>query len=281
MQKNKKISILGMGLLGACLASSVRKYLPEYFISAWSRSQSSRDTTASLNIVDEVCENYLDSARGADFVFICTNVSTIAFYAKEVLPVLNKGAIVSDVGSIKGLICEEVEPAYKDKDVHFIASHPMAGSEKTGAENYIEDLFRDKPCLVMNNQDEAATKLLVEFWQKLGMNVSTVNPKEHDIIVSKISHLPHILASAMCEFVIDDKSAQDAISTGFKDTTRIASGDPYLWQDIISSNKTAIRDSIDAFIDNMKEFKEKLDDNEYLYTFLKNSKDFRDSIIKK
>jgi len=283
MSDYKKISILGMGLLGASLTISVRKYFKNSFISAWSNSASSRDTARKMRIANCVCDKIEDSVKDADIIIICTNPKYVSSIAKEILPYLKSGAIVSDVASVKEEICNDCKKIFAKSKAVFIGSHPMAGSEKSGAKYAIKDLFKDKPCIVIDSKNKKSLKKLESFWTTLGMNVKIIPAKIHDEVVATISHLPHISASALCINALQNKKSHFAISTGFKDTSRIASGDINLWQDILLQNKKAVLKSISNYKKILCELEKSLEsaDAKKVATFLKKGKDFRDSLLKK
>jgi len=282
MSDFKKISILGMGLLGASLAIAVRKYFKDPTISVWSNSKSSRDAARKMRFANSVCDNIKDCVEDSDIIIICTNPKYVSSIAKEILPYLENGAIVSDVASVKEEICKDCKKIFAKSKATFIGSHPMAGSEKSGAKYAIKDLFKGKPCIVIDSKNCSALKKLELFWTTLGMNVKIIPAKIHDEIVATISHLPHISASALCISALQNRKSHFAISTGFKDTSRIASGDIYLWQDILLQNKKAVLKSILDYKKILCSLENSLknSDSKKIESFLKKGKDFRDSLLK-
>ncbi len=159
----------------------------------------------------------------------------------------------------------------------------MAGSEKTGLENAQDDLFEGKSCFVTptDDSDTQATNTVSAFWEALGSNIYTESPERHDAIVAQISHVPHILAAALASYLSrEETDAQNLCGNGLKDTTRIASGSPELWQEIISQNGTEILKSLDQFQKEIDAFKETIvnEDTAKTIEFLARGKEFRDSI---
>jgi prephenate dehydrogenase len=162
---------------------------------------------------------------------------------------LDSGALVTDVGSTKSRICREANGIVPD-GVTFIGSHPMAGSEKSGMEHATSDLFKGRACMVtpLEGAPAAAVDNVVLFWRSLGMEVSSMSPEKHDEIVAHISHLPHLLASALCVQLAGCPDTWQAFSgPGLRDTTRVAAGSPEIWRSIFEENKEELLRSIDGF----------------------------------
>src|SRR5262249_29907036 len=153
-----------------------------------------------------------------------------------------RGAIVTDVGSVKAGVVRELEPLITKAGAHFIGSHPMAGGEKAGVLAAREDLFQNAVCVVTPTRktNKAALKKVTQFWQTVGGRVLTLPPEQHDLLVSRSSHLPHIAAAALARQILNPtqpKQQSLLCATGFRDTTRIASGSPEMWRDIALANR--------------------------------------------
>lgn len=277
MNSAKNIAILGMGLLGGSLALSAKKNIKGAKISVWSRSKSSREKAKRL--ADIVCETPAECVKNADIVVICTNPSTIAKYAAEILPHLKENAVVSDVASIKGAICKAVDKIYKGKKAYYVGSHPMAGSDKSGSQWASADLFDNRPCMVIPSKNRQATLFVEDFWKSLKMRVKFMTAQAHDLCVARISHLPHITAAILCKNA-KGKNERFALSTGFKDTTRIAGGNPVLWTDIISENKSSILKALRCQIKEFENFEKLLKSGnaKAIKKFLASSQKFRESL---
>jgi prephenate dehydrogenase len=187
-------------------------------------------------------------------VVVATRVSTIPSLCLECAKVAREGAIITDVGSVKGRIDAEVTPGMPPGR-HFIGSHPLAGSEKRGVANADGDLLAGATCIITPSEhgDKGAVRDLSAFWQAIGMKVFCMSPQEHDLIMAGVSHLPHLVAAALTCAVPD--AALPFAASGLRDTTRVAAGDAGLWRDIIEANQDRILSSLADFegeIENLK-----------------------------
>lgn len=243
------VAILGPGLLGASAGAAIFQNQIAERIVAWARKPETRLLCEQAEWCDEVFESAAEAASEADFIIICTPVHTILPILDSISKSLQPDTIVTDVGSTKSLIvrlARGVPPAH----AHFVGSHPMAGSEKSGFSAAHSDLFENRACFVTPLTDTPAAPVdtVVRFWNALGMLVDTVSPEEHDEIVANISHLPHVLASALCSY-LDTRphTWRDFAGGGLRDTTRVAAGDPGLWKDIVEQNADEIVRALRGF----------------------------------
>ncbi|WP_269524282.1 prephenate dehydrogenase [Coraliomargarita parva] len=246
----EQITILGPGLLGASLAMAVKERDLARRIVSWSRRPETRAKCLNQNWCDQVADSPEAAVKGSDCIILCTPVKTIAPLVGQIAPVLEKGALVTDVGSTKSLICRESRSLLANTGARFIGSHPMAGSEQAGMEFARGDLFEQAACLVTPLDDASETEIakLLQFWEALGMIVSTVSPEKHDEIVAHVSHLPHFLMSSLCSYLASrEPNWQNYSGGGLRDSTRIASGDPGLWQQIFTQNREEVVRALDGF----------------------------------
>lgn len=245
----KQITILGPGLLGASLLQAAKERGLCKSTAAWSRRAETRAKCEGQPWCDAVFSDAGKAVADADLVVACTPVDTIVPLLKEIAAKLKRGALVTDVGSTKSLICRHGRAALPKK-IGFVGSHPMAGSEKTGLEYATPELFEGRACFVTPLVGTPAKEVdkLTKFWKALGMEVATTTPEVHDEIVAHLSHLPHLLASAFCAYLgtCDPKWAHFA-GPGLRDTTRIAAGDPALWRAIAMENREEILRALDGF----------------------------------
>jgi prephenate dehydrogenase len=179
---------------------------------------------------------------------------------REMLPALKRGAIVTDVGSVKASVVRELESLIQKSGAHFVGSHPMAGAEKTGVCAARADLFANTVCIVTPTKEtnRAALKKVEQFWRAVGSRVLELKPEIHDALVSRSSHLPHVVAAMMATHVLNPANSrhQTALcANGFRDTTRIASGSPEMWRDIALANRKNLGRSLDAFIGDLQKFR--------------------------
>jgi prephenate dehydrogenase len=172
---------------------------------------------------------------------------------QQMLPALKQGAIVTDVGSVKGSVVKELETLVAKAGAYFVGSHPMAGAEKTGVVAARADLFECAVCVVTptNRTNKTAVRKVEQLWRSVGARLLTLSPETHDALVSRSSHLPHVVAATLATFVLDPKfpAPQSALcANGFRDTTRIASGSPDMWRDIALANRVEVRRALDGFV---------------------------------
>ncbi|HVU36827.1 MAG TPA: prephenate dehydrogenase/arogenate dehydrogenase family protein [Opitutales bacterium] len=245
----KQITILGPGLLGASLLQAAKERGLCQRTAAWSRRAETRAKCKGQPWCDQVYADAGAAVAKADLVVVCTPVDTIVPLLEKIAPKLKAGALVTDVGSTKSLICRHGRAVLPEK-IGFIGSHPMAGSEKTGLEYATPELFEGRAGFVTPLLDTAPKQLdrLIKFWKALGLEVATTTPEVHDEIVAHLSHLPHLLASAYCAYLStrDPKWAHFA-GPGLRDSTRIAAGDPALWKAIALENREEISRALEGF----------------------------------
>ena len=279
------LSIIGPGLLGASIAMSVHQKKLAKEIHLWARNEDKRETCLKNNWCDHVHESLENAVKNSDFVILCTPVDTIIPIFKILTPHLKPNAIVTDVGSVKESICTNANSITKNATFHFVGSHPMAGSEKSGMEHASAELLKQATCIITPNEctDTLALEKVTQFWLQLEMKPKSMSPKDHDTLIAKISHLPHILASALAASLSDIPDNQFSFAGGgLKDTTRVAGGSPELWQSIISHNSVQILKSIDQFEQTFKALKNSLtkQDLDGLHKILKDGQLVRKTIEK-
>jgi len=282
-----QLSIIAPGLLGASIAKAVdvrrtalaakagalvaaepsASRLPQR-ISIWARREEVRREIVKYPWCDAAPETLAETAANASLVVIAAPVTHIVPLVREIAPHLPAGAIVTDVGSVKGEICREAHAALAEAapHAHFIGSHPMAGSEKTGWEHAQADLFEGRTCFVtpLAATGRNATETVAQFWQALGAKVIRVAPDEHDEIVAHISHLPHALAFTLCAALARKNANWHAYTGGgLRDTTRIAGSDPQLWRTIFEQNRDAVLRALDDFEAELRGFRDALTAKDY------------------
>jgi len=275
----KRVTIIGLGLIGGSLGLAIRERRLAEEIIGVSRRQSTIRKAMSLGVVDRVTLDIKEGVCGSDFVILTAPVLTIIEIAKRIKGVLKKGVIVTDAGSTKYDVVKNIEAIFPN-GASFVGSHPLAGSEKSGLNFVNKDLFKDAYCLLTKtpNTDSKAFKKIKIFWRRIGMRVVSMNAKQHDKIISKISHLPHAVSASLSNTCrgIDLSLA----AGGFKDTTRISSGSPELWKDIFLTNRKNLARDINMLKKELSKLETALirgDEKKILY-FLKKAKGVRDSV---
>lgn len=243
----KHVSILGVGLLGGSIGLALRKTTTDCTISGYGHRASTLASAVKLGAIDRAFENPQQAVADADLVILCTPVGIFESLLQSIAPALKPGAIVTDVGSTKRSIVEaagRLMPA----GVHFVASHPIAGSEKRGVEFARADLFTHALCLITptDQTDPQALETVCNFWKSLGMHIQSLSPTEHDQLLADVSHLPHAVASALVAMQTDH--ALSLAGKGFLDATRIAAGDGPLWRDILLDNRDQVKAGLHRLI---------------------------------
>ena len=281
----KTIGFIGLGLIGGSIAKAIRKYHPDYHILAYNRSKEALASAISTGIIDGVCEEMKDPRFGScDYVFLCApveiNLECLA-YLKEIR---QPGCIITDVGSVKGIIHQKVDELGMTDC--FIGGHPMAGSEKTGFDHSNERILENAYYILTPTPQVAEEKVQTyeKFVESLKALPVILDYQLHDQITGTISHLPHIIASSLVNFVkthdTHDEIMKNLAAGGFKDITRIASSSPIMWQNICLKNKDNIVDILDQYIDSLEDFKEAIEreDDLDLYNRFESSRNYRNSM---
>jgi prephenate dehydrogenase len=206
--------------------------------------------------------------------------------AEQCAPVLKPGALVTDVGSVKAGVVAELEPIFSKVGAHFVGSHPMAGAEKTGPAAARADLFEKAVCVVTPGARTPAkvTRQLEEFWAAVGCRLLRLTPDQHDSLVARSSHLPHVVAAELANYVLSPahpKEQPALCASGFRDTTRIASGSPEMWRDIALANRKHLARALGVFIEDLQEFQRALEagDAKAMDEFFETAKHRRDQWI--
>jgi prephenate dehydrogenase len=280
----QKITIIGVGLLGGSIGLAARRRRLAREVAGFVRRPASLKDCEKTGAVDYATTDLLAAVSSADLVILCTPLSQMWQRVTEMLPALKRGAIVTDVGSVKASVVRELESLVQESGAHFVGSHPMAGAEKTGVLAARADLFVNAVCVVTpaKGSNAAAVRKVEEFWKSLGARTLRMTPEQHDLLVSHSSHLPHIVAAAMANLVLDPARPefQSALcANGFRDATRIASGSPEMWRDIALANRKNLSQSLDAFISGLQKFQRALNksDAKAISKFLETAKARRDN----
>ena len=247
------IAIVGPGLIGSSIMRAARAHGAVREIVASSRSPATRQSVVELGIADKVVATNTEAVEGADLVIVCVPVGVCGAVAEEIAPHLKPGAIVSDVGSVKGAIVRDMGPHLPD-GVHFVPAHPVAGTEHSGPDAGFAELFEGRWCILTppEGTDPEAVNRLAAFWSLLGANVEIMSPDHHDLVLAVTSHLPHLIAYTIVgtadELETVTRSEVLKFSAGgFRDFTRIAASDPTMWRDIFLANKDAVLEMLGRF----------------------------------
>ncbi|MFT4004644.1 MAG: prephenate dehydrogenase [Lacrimispora sp.] len=281
------IAFIGLGLIGGSIAKRLRREEPDTRIMAYMRTRSSLLKAREDGIVDVVLDGIGEELRECDLIFLCTPVEFNARYLSEIKPFLKQGAIVTDVGSTKTDIHEEV--IRLGMETCFVGGHPMAGSEKTGYENSTDHLLENAYYIITPTAASTTeqTDRLVKVARMIGSIPIVLDYQEHDFVTAAISHLPHIVASSMVNLVKDSDNEQGLMKRlaagGFKDITRIASSSPEMWEQICMTNSSNLSTILERYIDSLGQVLAQLKEKNSgpIHRLFETSRDYRNSFSEK
>ena len=279
-----KIGFIGLGLIGGSIAKAIRQYYPDYEIVAFDKNKESLALATQESMIDVAATTIDNNFQNCNYIFLCAPVAYNTAYLKQLTEYLNDDCILTDVGSVKTNIHEEVQNLGIGK--YFIGGHPMAGSEKSGYSNSKAMLIENAYYILTPTPQVAEEKVQTyeKFVESLKALPVILDYQLHDQITGTISHLPHIIASSLVNFVkthdTHDEMMKNLAAGGFKDITRIASSSPIMWQNICLKNKDNIVDILDQYIDSLEDFKEAIEreDDLDLYNRFESSRNYRNSM---
>lgn len=279
-----KIGFIGLGLIGGSIAKAIRQYYPDYEIVAFDKSKESLALATQESTIDVAATTIDNNFHNCNYIFLCAPVASNTAYLKQITEYLNDDCILTDVGSVKTNIHEEVKALGIEK--YFIGGHPMAGSEKSGYSNSKAMLIENAYYILTPTSEVSQEKVdaYEHFIESLKALPIVLDYQLHDYITGTISHLPHIIASSLVNFVkqhdTNDELMKNLAAGGFKDITRIASSSPIMWQNICLKNKQNIVDILDQYIDSLEDFKEAIEreDDLDLYNRFDSSRNYRNSM---
>jgi len=284
----KKICIIGCGLIGSSLARAIKKFnLSEKIVSS-NRSDTVNKKVLELKMVNDSSSDTQKIAKDSDLIIIATPLSSYENVILKIKNSLKSGTILTDVGSVKERVISLVEKAIP-KDVSWIPSHPIAGTEESGPESGFSELFKNRWCILTPSKKakEKDIDKLKSFWKKIGSKVDIMDAKQHDYILSITSHIPHLVAYNIVNTSINiQEEKQSAIikysAGGLRDFTRIAASNPIMWRDIFIQNKKNTSKEIEKFIANLEELKNAIEneDGKKLEEIFIKTKKIRKEIIK-
>ena len=248
----ERLCIIGVGLIGGSLALALREAGYVKHITGCGRSQANLDVALKLNIIDSATTDPAKAVEGADVVLLAVPVGHVGELCKTIRPHLEKNAVLTDVGSVKTDVVQQVEEAFGEIPENFVPGHPIAGTERSGAEAAFADLYRNRKVLLtpLTQTSTSAVKQIQEMWEAAGAEVEQMSVRHHDEILAASSHLPHMLAFGLVDSLARQKDYEEIFryaAGGFRDFTRIASSDPVMWRDICIHNRSAILKAMDQY----------------------------------
>ena len=280
----EKVGFIGLGLIGGSIAKAIRQYYPEYEIVAFDKNKEALALATQESVIDVAATTIDGNFHQCSYIFLCAPVVYNAAYLKQMKEYLHDGCILTDVGSVKTNIHKEVEALGIGK--YFIGGHPMAGSEKTGFTNS-KAMLIETAYYILTPSDEVPPDKISRF-EKLIQSLRAIplilDYGQHDYVTGAISHLPHIIASSLVNFVKDNDTGTELMKNlaagGFKDITRIASSSPTMWQHICLTNRENISGILGKYIESLQDFKALIDssDGQSLYRNFDSSRNYRNAI---
>lgn len=279
----RKTALIGVGLLGGSLGLAIQRRKISERVVGYVRREASLAACREHGVVHEATMDLTTAVAGADLVIFCTPLAQMRELATKAMPHLNQGTIVTDVGSVKGQVVDEMEALFAESQAVFVGSHPMAGSEKTGPASAREDLFEKAVCIITPGSAIPTEPLqkLETFWTAVGCRVLRMAPEEHDDLTGRCSHLPHVVAAGLANYVLSPAhppAQAELCATGFRDTTRVASGSTEMWRDIVMMNREHLQRVLGVFIEDLQEFRRAVQegDEAAVVEFLQTAKERRD-----
>jgi cyclohexadieny/prephenate dehydrogenase len=280
------VSVIGPGLLGGSVALASKHVKSIKTVSLWARRKEALAELNESEAADIVSDDVAEVVAESDLVVLATPVGALEDLVEMILPHLKKGAVITDLCSVKSSAVNFVDKIIAQSardDVNFVGAHPMAGSESGGFENARADLFKDTVCAITPSKSstKVSEEIVVNFWQAIGCKCVKIDSRAHDEIVARVSHLPHVIASAIVENVFKGSDQAHLLAgPGLRSMTRIAGGSPEMWAEIICQNKDAIGNAMEDHIDLLNDLLKKVRDADYneLHQFLGEAKENRNRL---
>jgi cyclohexadieny/prephenate dehydrogenase len=283
----ERLAIIGIGLIGSSIARAARRKNAARTIAIADFAPEARARAGALELGDSVFASSAEAASDADLVILCAPVGANETIAREIAPALKPGAIVSDVGSVKGAVIAAVAP-HLPKDAHLVPAHPVAGTEQSGPDAGFATLFLNRWCILTppEDADAAAVERVGAFWRAIGANVETMTAAHHDLVLAITSHVPHLIAYNIVGTASDLEEATRSevikfSAGGFRDFTRIAASDPTMWRDVFLNNKDAVLEALGRFNEDLTALQRMIrrGDGEGLFALFSRTRAIRRGIV--
>jgi len=280
----KKVCIIGIGLIGGSLAKAIKKTHQFEIVFGYGRDEKRLEKAQKGNLIDQYSADIGEALDGANMVIIATPVGSYESILKEMKPHIAKDMVISDVGSTKVSVIEAVKAVFDGVLDNFIPAHPIAGKEKSGFEVSDANLFVNKKVIItpLENNNPESIKMLTKMWEGVGAEVDFMTPQSHDDLLGMTSHLPHMLAFSLVNYLVSQHPEASVYAAGgFKDFSRIASGDAIMWRDICLHNRDAIIAHIKGYQESLNTLVDAIDsqNKEQLESLFRKAKNTRDSWI--
>ncbi len=283
----ERVALIGLGLIASSMFWAMKRAGLAGEVTGYARSLETRETARRIGLCDRVCDSAAEAVEGADLVVLCVPVGAMGAVAAEIAPALRPGATVSDVGSVKRHVIDAVSP-HIPEGVHFVPSHPLAGTEHSGPESGFASLFENRWNLLVpvEGSDPEAVERLRRLWEGMGANVDEMDADHHDLVLAVTSHAPHLIAYTMVGVADDLRRVTDSevikySAAGFRDFTRIAASDPTMWRDVFLSNKEATLEILGRFTEELFALQRAIrtGDGDHLHAYFTRTRAIRRGII--
>jgi cyclohexadieny/prephenate dehydrogenase len=253
----QRVALIGLGLIAGSMAHAMRRDGLAGKIVGTARSAETRAVAREIGLCDRVVDSAAEAVEGADLVVLAVPVGAMGRVAEEIAPHLAPGATVTDVGSVKKDVVDQVGP-HLPEGVHFIPGHPLAGTEHSGPRSGFAELFENRYTLLtpVEGSDPEAVAKLRALWEGMGANVEEMDAEHHDLVLAVTSHTPHLIAYTMVGVAdhlrrVTESEVIKYSAAGFRDFTRIAASDPTMWRDVFLTNKEAVLDILGRFTEEL------------------------------
>jgi len=282
----QRVALIGLGLIAGSMAHAMRAAGLAGEIVGYARSSETRAIARNL-FCDRVCDTAIEAVEGADLVVLAVPVGVMGAIAAEIAPHLKPGAVITDVGSVKGAVVEAVAP-HVPAGVHFIPGHPLAGTEYSGPRSGFATLFQNRWWLLtpLPDSDAAEITRLRALLEGIGANVDEMDVAHHDLVLAVVSHVPHAIAYTMVGVAdhmrrVSQSEVIKYSASGFRDFTRIAASDPVMWRDVFLTNKEAVLDILGRFAEELFVLQRaiRMEDGDHLHAYFTRTRAIRRGII--
>ncbi|MGD0185369.1 MAG: prephenate/arogenate dehydrogenase family protein [Roseiarcus sp.] len=283
----ERLAIIGVGLIGSSIARAARRKNVAKRIAIADCSDEALARAGALGLGDEITSSAAQASAGADFVILCAPVGANEALAREIAPALKAGAIVSDVGSVKGAVIAAIEP-HLPAGVQLVPAHPVAGTEQSGPDAGFATLFLNRWCILTPPErvERSAVERVRTFWQAFGSNVEEMSAAHHDLVLAITSHVPHLIAYNIVgtAYDLEEATRSEVIkfsAGGFRDFTRIAASDPTMWRDVFLNNKEAVLEALGRFNEDLTALQRMIrrGDGEGLFALFSRTRAIRRGIV--
>ena len=281
------VCIIGLGLIGGSLGLSMKKNNFDSKITGYAKTEKTLLRAVERGFIDHAEKSLVKAVDGADLVILATPLSTFRPIIEEIAPFLKKGSIVTDTGSAKFTVLEELKDLIPS-DVEFIPGHPIAGTEESGPDSGFPELFENRWCILTPTEDNSkeSVESIKYFWELLGSKVEIMDALHHDKVLAITSHIPHLIAYNIVGTANDLANVTDTevvkySAGGFRDFTRIAASDPKMWSDIFTYNSDAVLEMLDLFSNDLAKLKAAVikKDSDLLFSNFEKTREVRKNII--